>query len=290
MKGLGTDEKKLIEIIGHRSRDQRQAIRHSFQSVFSKDVVVEIEKETSRHFKGVLIGLMRTQIEVRAWHLHKAIHGLGTDENALIDVLCLSTNQEIEEVKYQYGVLFNKPLVDSVKKDTSFNFEKVLISLLTRKRDESPVVDQNLARDDAQKLFKAGEGRSGTDEAVLIDILTARSPEHLQAVNSFYQEFKKGHTLLQAIDSETSGYFKASLLALAQRRPTYFARRLHEAMAGLGTDDTCLIYILTAFDKNQIREIADMYKYLFGKELREAVRGDTTGDYEKILMASLEGI
>ena len=36
MKGLGTDEKALINILCHRSRSQRTAINHSFKSAFGK--------------------------------------------------------------------------------------------------------------------------------------------------------------------------------------------------------------------------------------------------------------
>jgi annexin A7/11 len=288
MKGLGTDEKVLIEIIGRRTRAQRQLIRHEYQVQFSKDLIKEIESETSRHFKAALIGFMRTPMEVKAYHLHNSVHGLGTNEAGLIDVICLSSNHELEEVKYLYGVLFNKPLVDSIKKDTSFNFEKVLVNLLTRPRDESHIVDQEKAREDAKRIFTASEGKVGTDEATLNDILTARSPEHIQAINMNYQEFKKQHTLLQAIEKETSGHYRDALLALSMRRPAYFARRLHEAMSGLGTDDSALIYVLTALEKNEVKEVADTYKYLFNKELLAEVRGDTTGHYEQIMLATMQ--
>lgn len=45
--------------------------------------------------------------------------GLGTDDNALIAVLCTKNNSEILAVKAAYQELFNKTLEADVRGDTS---------------------------------------------------------------------------------------------------------------------------------------------------------------------------
>jgi hypothetical protein len=56
------------------------------------------------------------------------------------------------------------------------------MEILKANRDESDTVNDKLAQDDAEALYKAGEGRWGTDEAKFIEILTTRSRAHLLAV------------------------------------------------------------------------------------------------------------
>lgn len=61
--------------------------------------------------------------------------------------------------------VFNKDLEKKVMSDTSGNFERLLVSLLQCKRDESKTFDRNQARKDAEDLLTAGEKKRGTDES-----------------------------------------------------------------------------------------------------------------------------
>lgn len=96
-------------------------------------------------------------------------------------------------------------------------------------------VDINLAEKEADQLYKAGEGRLGTDDSVFINIIAKSSAEHLQAISAIYQKKYKKHTLEQAIKSETSGDYQRALLALCTPRPVYVAQRVHDAVHGAGT-------------------------------------------------------
>ena len=79
-------------------------------------------------------------------------------------------------------------------------------------REESTVVDENKALNDAKALYKAGEGKIGTDDEVFINIFGRCSFAHLKAVATQYaQTNKKHHTLDQAVDSEFSGAIFQSL-------------------------------------------------------------------------------
>ena len=79
MKGLGTDEKTLIEILGARTNKQRQELKTVFQQMHGRDMVKDFQSETSGNFKEILEALMMTPVEFDAYQFNKAVKGLGTD-------------------------------------------------------------------------------------------------------------------------------------------------------------------------------------------------------------------
>ena len=59
-------------------------------------------------------------------------------------------------------------------------------------------------------------------------------------------------------------------------------------MKGFGTDDQALIYILVSRSEIDLAAIKEKYKMLYGKSLIDAVKGDLSGDYEKIFVELLK--
>ena len=62
----------------------------------------DLKSDTSGDFQEVLEALMFTPVEFEAFSLHKAIKGLGTDETALIGIICSKTPAELDEIKKAY--------------------------------------------------------------------------------------------------------------------------------------------------------------------------------------------
>lgn len=102
MKGFGTDEDKLIEIICRRSNEQRQEIQRQYKTHFGKDLIEDIKSETSANFQKLLVGLLRPIVDYYCAELNDAMAGLGTDEEVLIEILCTLSNLEIHTIKNQY--------------------------------------------------------------------------------------------------------------------------------------------------------------------------------------------
>ena len=67
-----------------------------------KDLVKEFKSELSGKLLDVVQGLMMTPSHYDAYQLNKAIKGLGTDEDVLIEILCTRSNSAIEAIKEAY--------------------------------------------------------------------------------------------------------------------------------------------------------------------------------------------
>jgi len=199
--------------------------------------------------------------------------------------LIATDNKSVEEFKQFFRQKYETSLVDFVKGDVTGNFEKVLCKAAEAKR--STEVDHNSIDSDVEKLYKAGEGKWGTDEHTFVDILTQRSFEHLIKVSQKYQE-KYKHTLHHAITSETSGWFKTALETCIDLPQVHWARRMNQAIKGLGTNDSLIVNCFSQCSKPFLQEIAKEYVKLYKVTLVDDIKGDTSGDYRELLLTLLD--
>lgn len=102
MKGFGTDEDTLIQVLCHRSNAQIQQIKLDFKTSFGKDLVEDIKSETSGRFEQALLAILTPRVEYYVQELQRAIAGVGTDEDALVEILCSLNNYEIQLIKSEY--------------------------------------------------------------------------------------------------------------------------------------------------------------------------------------------
>ncbi|XP_026293202.1 annexin B11 isoform X2 [Frankliniella occidentalis] len=287
MKGLGTDEKAIINVLARRSNQQRLDIALQFKTLFGKDLVSDLKSELSGKFEDLVVALMKPHSEFIAKEVHDALAGIGTDEETVIEVVCSSTNQEIHAIKNTYQQMYHRSLEQDLKGDTSGNFKRLMVSLCVGNRSEDYNVDPGLVQADAQALLRAGELRVGTDESTFNAVLCQRSFAHLQAVINEYQRLT-GHSLEKAIKKEFSGDIEDGLLAIvrsAQNRPGYFAERLYKSMKGLGTDDRALIRLVVSRCEVDMGDIKQAFEAKYGKSLASFIEGDCSGHYKKCLLA-----
>ncbi|XP_022240943.1 LOW QUALITY PROTEIN: annexin-B12-like [Limulus polyphemus] len=290
MKGLGTDEKSIINVLARRVNAQRQQIAISYKTQFGKDLVKDLKSELSGRFEDVIMALMTPLSDFLASELHQAVSGLGTDEHALIEILCTRNNHDIRQITEAYKKLYRQSLERDLIGDTSGYYRRLLVSMTTGGRDEGPA-DPAKAKQDAQSLYNAGVKRWGTDESTFNAIMASRSFAHLGLVFLEYQKIA-GHSVPQAIEREFSGDIKQGLLTIArcvENRPAYFAEKLHKSMKGLGTLDRTLIRIVTSRCEIDMVQIKQEYQKMFGKPLEKDISDDTSGDYKRVLIALIGG-
>ncbi|NXW02208.1 ANX13 protein, partial [Fregetta grallaria] len=188
-----------------------------------------------------------------------------------------------------FSPVFDRDLESDVKSDTSGYLQKLLVTVLEATRDETQQVNAELAEQDATDLYKAGEGRWGTEELAFNVVLAKRSYSQLRATFQAYEKVC-GKDIEESIKSETSGDLEKAYLTLvscAKDCPGYFATLLHKSMKGCGTDEETLIRILVTRAESDLPAIKEKFQQMYKKSLVEAVRSDTSGDFRKLLLALL---
>nr|KAF6425274.1 hypothetical protein HJG59_009308 [Molossus molossus] len=234
--------------------------------------------------------------------LYKAMKGIGTNEQALIDVLTKRSSLQRQQIAKAFKAQFGKDLTETLKSELSGNFEKVMVALMYppyryeakelhdamkgSRDDVSRVVDPALALQDAQDLYAAGEKIQGTDEMKFITILCTRSATHLLRV---FEEYEKiaGKSIEDSIKSETHGSLEQAMLTVVKctrNLHSYFAERLYRAMKGLGTHDRTLIRIIVSRSEIDLNLIKCQFQKMYGKTLSSMITGDTSGDYKNALL------
>jgi len=287
MKGLGTDDKVLVDIFTNRSRKHLEEVAKEFKDLYKKELADWIKGDTSGNFETILLALLKRKTALKAKYLHDACAGLGTDEEVLIQVLCPMSNEKLKKLDTYYQQHHKTDLSKLIKSEISGDFAKIMLEHVKANRpSESAPVDDNLAKNDADRLYKAGEGKLGTDEGVFVEILSHRSRCHLRRVDEHYQA-KTGHTLEKGIVKETSGDFGRALVAIVTPEADYHARLFLQAFKGLGTNDSQLIRLVTTLSKKQLKDCNAAYTKLHSNTLAKAIKGETSGSYEKVLIGLL---
>ncbi|KAF3828462.1 hypothetical protein GH733_001959 [Mirounga leonina] len=278
MKGLGTDEDTIIDIITHRSNAQRQQIRQIFKSHFGRDLMADLKSEISGDLARLILGLMMPPAHYDAKQLKKAMEGAGTDEKALIEILATRTNAEIRAICEAYKEDYHKSLEDALSSDTSGHFKRILISLATVAAEILEIAD-------------TPSGDKTSLETRFMTILCTRSYPHLRRV---FQEFVKmtNYDIEHTIKKEMSGDVRDVFVAIVQsvkNKPLFFADKLYKSMKGAGTDEKALTRIMVSRSEIDLLNIRQEFIEKYDKSLHQAIEGDTSGDFLKALLAICGG-
>jgi len=262
MDGWGTDEEALIRLICSKTPRQMEDVNKMFEELYGKSLIARVKSETSGNFEAALLGCIRHPMHQLAHSVHYCMKGWGTDDRGLITLLVHLPDYKKTDLIREYRKLFDRDLIDDIKADTSGDYEKALISLVR----PAPAVW-------AEALLGAMKGLGTSDELLINFMCVAK--DNMAEVRKFFKA-KTGKSLVEWIESECSGDYKKTLVALAERNsedhidmmPLYWAQRCRDAV----TDIDTLKGILATLPAVAIRRGTEVFKAVYGKSLVEDIK------------------
>ena len=129
MKGMGTNEDTLIEILTSRSPQQIRAIKDCYQKKYSRDLEADVKKETSGTLQKILITLLQgnrsvnpnpnqAQCQAIAKEILNAGESkLGTDESVFNKYFGTLSPHELACVAQCYHKLTGHTILDAIDKE-----------------------------------------------------------------------------------------------------------------------------------------------------------------------------
>ena len=123
----------FIYMFTEKSREEIALIAKIYYKWYSQTLFELIESLFSGDFKRILKAIIYSLLspsEYFAYRIHKAMKGIGTKDTILIRVLVSRDEIDIERIKRYYRQLYDKSLYDTVKNETSGDYQKILLELI----------------------------------------------------------------------------------------------------------------------------------------------------------------
>ena len=277
----------LIQIVTHRSNEQRQKIMQEYYHQYQINLHEEFLNNLSGNFKETIISLFYTPTDYDCYQIYKAVDGLGTNEETLIEIISSRTNEELNKIKQRYPQMYQRDLTELIKSETSGHLQKILITLLQADRPCNIIPNEQVCAESAKRLYDSQNGKKDNLYNSFVYVFTQKSREELALICKIYYNIYN-RTLLEVVESSFSGNGRRVLKAIIYSllSPSeYFAYRINKALKGFITNDNTLIRILVSRDEIDSDRIKRYYYQLYGITLYEHVNQKTSGDYKNLLLS-----
>ncbi|XP_035251081.1 annexin A2-like [Anguilla rostrata] len=217
IKGLGTDEETLIEMVCSRSNEELQQIKQVYKELFKTELEKDVAGDTSGDFRKLLLALVQTKreepssvvdqdrIDQDARALYEAgVKRKGTDVATWISIMSERSVPHLQKVFQRYNNYSPYDMQESIRKEVKGDLEMSFLTLVQCFENKQLYFAGRL--NDAMKT-------KGAKEKVVTRIMVSRCEVDLMKIRS---EFKKhfGKSLYQTIAEHTKGDYQKVLLSL----------------------------------------------------------------------------
>ncbi|CAJ1056686.1 annexin A2-A-like [Xyrichtys novacula] len=219
IKGLGTDEETLIEILCSRSNSELEEIKKVYKELFKKELEKDVAGDTSGHFAKLLLALVQTKraesssivdyekIDEDARALYDAgVKIRGTDVATWISIMSERSVPHLRKVFDRYKSYSPYDMKESIEKEVKGDLQSSFLALVQ--------CFENKQLYFANRLNLAMR-RKGAEEKILTRIIVSRCEVDLMKISTEYKA-NYGQSLPQAIMEHTKGDYQKVLLSLCK--------------------------------------------------------------------------
>ncbi|XP_010273220.1 PREDICTED: annexin D3-like [Nelumbo nucifera] len=289
--GLGTDEKAIIWILGHRNASQRKKIRYTYQELYNESLIDRLKSELSGDFKKAVILWTMDPPERDAKMANKALQSKdkGIDHlKVIIEIACTTSPHHLMAVREAYCSMYDCSLEEDIACRVTPPLRQLLVGLVSSYRYDKEVVDEIVAKSEAAKLRDAIE-RKQLDDDDVVWILCTRNVFQLRATFECYRQIY-GNPIDQDIKCCGTGNLESVLQMVIwciDSPEKYFSKVLRASVVGLGTEEDSLTRAIVTRAEVDLMKIKEEYFNMHKTSLDDAIVGDTSGDYKDFLTTLL---
>ncbi|KMT17075.1 hypothetical protein BVRB_2g041320 [Beta vulgaris subsp. vulgaris] len=285
-KGWGTNEKGIIEVIGHRNAGQRKFIKEAYEQNFNENLIRRFEKELSGDFERAVYRWMLDPLDREAVLANVALK--KSDYKVIIELSCIPSTEELLAIKRAYQARYKHSLEEDIASHFSGDMRKLLLLLVSVYRYETEVTEPKLVETEAEILHKCIKDKAYNHDEI-VRILTTRSKAHLTA--TFYR-FRDVYStpITKFLASDQDKDFVSALQTAIRciKSPLkYLERVLSDAIKKRGTDEDALTRVIVTRAEKDLGEIKELFYKRNSVTLEHAVAKETRGDYENFLLTLL---
>jgi Annexin len=217
MRGAGTSDAVLVEILLTRTQIELLALIEAYAELFHRSLEADVISECSGDYKRLLVSTLQCcrpsdslpvsipEAIADATALQAAGAGKwGTDESKFNEILSTRSYAHIREMNLQYSILAGRDLVSVIRKEMSGTLQTAFTAVVLSAVNRTAFF--------ASSLRKAMHG-AGTDDTTLIRIVVTRCEVDMVEIKEAYLE-EHHKTLGHSITSEVGGNYKHMLLGL----------------------------------------------------------------------------
>ena len=148
-------------------------------------------------------------------------------------------------------------------------------------------LDPNAYLQHVEILRNAVQG-AGTKEEDIMRVIASTNNQERALIRRLYNQ-KYNEDLVKRLQNELSGNLQESVIGSFMTPTEYDAYCINGAIKKLGTNEGVLNEIIGSRTPQELQAIKQVYAANYGEMLENAVAGDTSGDYQKLLLALLQG-
>jgi annexin A7/11 len=222
VKGAGTKEDLLDEILVGRSNADLNAIKSKYKQIYGQDMVKEVLDDLSGDTKTMYTYILAAQraeesapcipheIDQKVDRLQDATRGqmIGTNEEVVCQILAYASDGQIRAMMARYQDKYKTSFEKVIRSQTAVgkHMQHALLLMIARGVDR--------VKADADGLEESMKGM-GTKDIMLINILVRVhwNKSHFRQVKAAYQQFYK-QQLQDRVSNETSSKYRDLMVGL----------------------------------------------------------------------------
>ena len=216
MKGAGTDEDSLIEIITSRPNWMLKKIKEKYKEKYKKELESDVKGEVHGDLERLLVSILQckrsennnpnqSQCQKEAQELFDAGEKKwGTDSAVFNKIFTGCSPAEIACIAREYHKIAGHTILDAIDKEFSGNTKKALRSIVYALISPSEYFATRVK--DAIKGF-------GTDDSLLIRILITRDEIDMPQIKQYYKQLY-GKDMVEDIKNDIAGDYKKLMVEL----------------------------------------------------------------------------